>query len=406
MAEDPAETADDSHLPMMERRPWTRRLNRLLPLRFRDVLPQPPPPLPLAHVAEAITPLDIPPSVISPDRDSHLSQADRAGSPLYRIFSSPRNIFGLFRRYYAKNIPTYDPEADISLQDLSNIPAATGHPYSTSQTFYPYPNRTAFRLGDWFWNGGVQKSQASFRELMDIVGDPEFHPSDVQDVKWDQINTQLAAEDEEEWLDEPAGWTQTPVTISVPYQPRRGIPSDPKGGPRNYVVNDFYHRSLVTVIREKLSGSSSSHLFHFEPHELLWQPPSHLDPIRVHGELYTSPAFINAHRELQDSPGQPGCDLPRVVVALMFWSDATQLTAFGSAQLWPLYLFFGNESKYRRCKPSCHLCEHIAYFQKVGLSDILHKLRSSHKFCISCRTHSKSLLLRKQQEERLQVRHL
>jgi hypothetical protein len=49
----------------------------------------------------------------------------------------------------------------------------------------------------------------------------------------------------------------------------------------------------------------------------------------------------------------------------MFWSDSTQLASFGDASLWPLYMFMGNESKYRRCKPSQHLCSHVAYFKKV-----------------------------------------
>ncbi|KJA18100.1 hypothetical protein HYPSUDRAFT_145489 [Hypholoma sublateritium FD-334 SS-4] len=49
----------------------------------------------------------------------------------------------------------------------------------------------------------------------------------------------------------------------------------------------------------------------------------------------------------------------------MFGSDATHLTSFGSAALWPCYMYFGNESKYRRCKPTCNLCNHIAYFQKL-----------------------------------------
>ncbi|KAH7917271.1 hypothetical protein BV22DRAFT_1026716, partial [Leucogyrophana mollusca] len=31
----------------------------------------------------------------------------------------------------------------------------------------------------------------------------------------------------------------------------------------------------------------------------------------------------------------------------------------------PLYVYFGNESKYRRCKPSCNLCAHVAYFQNL-----------------------------------------
>jgi len=49
----------------------------------------------------------------------------------------------------------------------------------------------------------------------------------------------------------------------------------------------------------------------------------------------------------------------------MFASDGTQLTAFSNAKLWPLYLGIGNESKYRRTKPSCRAFEHIAYFETV-----------------------------------------
>ena len=296
--------------------------------------------------------------------DSSLSP--RIGSPLDRNFTTPQNIFGLSRRYPNKNKPLYDPEEHISLQSLSNIPDRTEASHSSSQSFYPYPNRTAFRLGDWFWNGGIQKSQASFHELINIVGDLEFEPADIRNVNWDKINKELATEDGGEWLDEDAGWTRTPVTISVPYQPRRGVSSDSHAGPRDYVIGDFYHRSLISIIREKLSGSRGSHLFHFEPYEVLWKPANNHNPIRIQSELYNSPAFMDAYRELQDSPGEPGCDLPRVVVALMFWSDVTHLTAFGNAKIWPLYLFFGNESKYLRCKPSCHLCEHVAYFQKVG----------------------------------------
>ncbi len=86
---------------------------------------------------------------------------------------------------------------------------------------------------------------------------------------------------------------------------------------------------------------------------------------RVYGELYTSPAFLEAHEEIQTATGEPGCSLPRILIGLMFGSDSTHLTSFGSASLWPCYMYFGNESKYRRCKPSCQLCHHVAYFQKV-----------------------------------------
>lgn len=350
----------------MERRPWTRRSNRRLPLRFRDHLPRPLPSLPPRVTLDPATSLDVQGPSTFTERDEPVSLPTRVGSQICRIFTTPRNIFGLSRKFYGKEAPLEDPEAEITLQDLSNT-SVPHHPLqSAPPTFYPFPNRNAFIMSDWFWNGGVQKSRQSFRELMNILGDPEFKLEDIRDVDWDRVNKVLATDDEGEWVDEDAVWVRTPVTISVPYQPRRGQLSSPQAGPRNYLVEGFYHRNLVDIIREKISGLKDGHFFHIEPYEMLWQPENRRLPIRIQGELYTSPSFIDAHRELQDSPGEPGCELPRVIVALMFWSDGTHLTSFGNAKLWPLYLFFGNESKYRRCKPSCNLCEHVAYFQSVS----------------------------------------
>jgi len=299
------------------------------------------------------------------------------------VFTTERNVFGLFRRYEATQHPSHDPEGCVSPDELSDIPPQN----SPEPLFYPYPNRSSFRLGDWYWNGGVQKSQSGFRELMDIVGDPEFQPADVRDIQWGDIDRVLGS-DQAEWLEEDAGWTSTPVTINVPYQLRRGIEPSPSASPREFTSTGFYHRSIVSVIRERLTDRTGAQHFHYEPYELNWQPGSHSHPARVQGEIYTSPAFIDAHRELQNSPAEPGCDLPRAIIALMFWSDVTHLTSFGDTKLWPLYLCFGNESKYRRSKPSCHACHHVAYFQKV----VKICLRSLFNFLTGCCHHSCSYL--------------
>jgi hypothetical protein len=50
----------------------------------------------------------------------------------------------------------------------------------------------------------------------------------------------------------------------------------------------------------------------------------------------------------------------------MFWSDSTHLANFGTASLWPLYLFFGNLSKWVRSKPRAGACHHVAYLPKVS----------------------------------------
>ncbi|KZP03728.1 hypothetical protein FIBSPDRAFT_904798 [Athelia psychrophila] len=121
-----------------------------------------------------------------------------------------------------------------------------------------------------------------------------------------------------------------------------------------------------TVIKEKLANTGDDQHFHYQPYKLYWEPlPDMETPIRVQGELYTLPAFVEAHNTLQEAPGEPGCSLPRVIAALMFDSDATHLTTSGDAKLWPCYLWFGNKSKYRRSKPTHHLCNHVAYFQTL-----------------------------------------
>ena len=90
--------------------------------------------------------------------------------------------------------------------------------------------------------------------------------------------------------------------------------------------------------------------------------------LKVHciDEVYTSDAHIDAYNELQKQPNKPGCTLEKIILVLMFWSDSTQLANFGTAKVWPLYLFLGNLSKYFRSKPSSGACHHVAYIPSVS----------------------------------------
>ena len=216
------------------------------------------------------------------------------------------------------------------------------------------------------------KSRKSFRRLLEIVGSLKFRSSDIRDTEWTKIDRELGALvvapdvhtsmpwSSLEWLNHDAGWKSTPVMISIPFSRHSVEP-----GPAAYSVRNFYHRSLISVIREKVIDLRDHCAFHYEPYALCWHLLHKTCEMGVHGELFTSKSFIDAHNQLQSSPPEPGCELPRRIVALMFWSNATQLTVFGDVKLWPLYMYFGNESKYTRCQPSAHLCNHVAYFQMV-----------------------------------------
>ncbi|KAG6911067.1 hypothetical protein DXG01_004582 [Tephrocybe rancida] len=303
-------------------------------------------------------------------------------------FTTPSNLFGIFRRFFSVEMPNADPEAYRRQEDLSEVqptqsenddllsPIFDSVLATTAATnYFPYGNHSSFALGEWYWNNGAQKSLSDFRALVNIVSDPEFKPEDVRNAHWTEINKILAGSildddsDNAEWLDD--GWKCSPISIQVPFHQRTK-----RKGTKSFLVGELYHRSIVAVIKERVSQiDSDKEPFYFQPFELLWSgpgrrehppqttvPPPHMC---IHGEHYTSDSFLDAHRELLRSPPEPGCQAPRAIVALMMWSDATHLTAFSEAKLWPAYLFFGNNSKYSRCRPSRHLANHIAYFQKL-----------------------------------------
>lgn len=345
--------------PIAERK--TTRL-RILPKRYQDNPPEPIPGIiPLTGNLPLTEPHNHPTIPLQ-------STQSRIKPEIRQLFKSPRNIFGLSRTYFAHRPPNHDPEGSILPDDFLEPPIIPFQPQSTLQpgteSYHPYPNRNSYLLGHWYWCDGVQKSQQSFQNLLDIVGNPDFDAADIRGIKWSKINNSLEGQVEqpceEEWEDEEFGWIKTPVTISVPFTQHARNP-----GPKNYTTPGFYRRSLVSVIKEKLRNVEDHQHFHYEPYELRWQPQGGNPDVRVYGELYSSPEFIKAHIKLQECPRDSNCDLPRVVLGLMFWSDTTHLTSFGKAQLWPLYMGFGNESKYRRCRPSLHLLNHVAYFEKV-----------------------------------------
>ena len=181
--EQDAEMLADDPRSLAERRP--RRMNRRLPARYRDILPQPPPPPMAAPGLPPLTSEQAPPS--APLSNSGLSSVLPR---TLRFFTTLANSFSLSHRYYGDRLPTHDPEDKTTLQQLTLTPATEDvTERRDSASFYPYPNRSSFLLGDWYWNGGIQKSQESFKELIKIVGAPGFQPEDVSGTRWNFINT-------------------------------------------------------------------------------------------------------------------------------------------------------------------------------------------------------------------------
>lgn len=105
----------------------------------------------------------------------------------------------------------------------------------------------------------------------------------------------------------------------------------------------------------------------YTPHKLFW---TKLDGTEEHvrGELYNSDMWLAEHEAIQNlsiTTPEP-CSLERAIATMMFYSDATHVAQFGQNSVWPVYLYFGNESKYYQRKLTARVCEHVAFLLKAS----------------------------------------
>ncbi|KAJ3517693.1 hypothetical protein NMY22_g13906 [Coprinellus aureogranulatus] len=290
------------------------------------------------------------------DPDAYLSLEDLQDDPVEELFNSLRaDGPQLTESATASGLPIPDAPAEDSLPTTVDAPTAKGPETSApppttnslASSLYPYPNPSSFALGEWYWGGRL-------REIHEIIPETRIYSA-----------SQFEQRDSTEfpWRDDGTSWTKSSVTIDVPFNTRSNTT-----GSQPYTINEFRYRPLVPLIREKLQSAENQQHFHFIPHELRWRAGPNKEDVRVHCELYQSDAFLEAYEEIQSLPREgPDDNLPRCVVGLMFASDATMLAHFGDAKLWPMYMFYANDSKYRRSKMSLHLGEQVAYFEKREL---------------------------------------
>ncbi|KAJ3549152.1 hypothetical protein NMY22_g988 [Coprinellus aureogranulatus] len=290
---------------------------------------------------------------------------------------SRKNGFNLYKVYWTLETRPHDPDLYLSNSDLreddedrlamlsqpGRPPTGSGNPY------HPFPNWSSYKIGDWYWSEGGEKSRESFQRLVNVICDEDFCPADLRRANWKRIDASLAAsefddafgDDESQWAGDGMSWKTASITVEVPFNSTSLRP-----GSKPFTIQDFRFRPLVPLIRAKLENAHASEHFHYVPSELWWERNKGQGESRVYGELYHSDAFLEAYRAVQLLPKEKDeDDLPRCVIALMFASDDTMLASFGDAKLWPVYLCFGNESKYRRSKTSLKLLEEAAYFQSL-----------------------------------------
>ena len=269
-------------------------------------------------------------------------------------FQTAVNSFGLWKEYLYR--PSHDPDALVSVEDLY-LPCAPTIIANSDGQEEPSGNSsnavTTQLLLDWQNTGSSAKSNGEIDRLVhDVLLHPDFRLEQLQTFNATRENKKADADGERSSLLE--SFQLATVNIEVP-SGTRDLP------PQTFPIPGLYYRKIATLIKEAFESPIFLR-FHLSPYKLFRKHPNGEDDERIYSEMYDSDVFLDEHDKVQRAPtDEPNCKREKVVAALMFWSDATHLAAFGTAKLWPIYMHFGNLSKYVRCQPTSGVMKHVAY---------------------------------------------
>ena len=267
--------------------------------------------------------------------------------------------------YHATDSEDSAPSTSTFLSPLQTFYRATTS--ATETLFAPFRNASIYRLMNWFYSSSNTKSMAELNSLVkDVILAPDFEQEHF--VGFSALKEREVMDSHQESGSSPFAfddtWIKGAVEISLPCD---GVKQDEADAPKFSV--EVYYRKVLDVVKAALSEPAAEK-FHTFPFKEFWQPGSGEPEERVYSEIYTGDRWNDEYERIHVTNQKgPHHDLEAFLVGLMIWSDSTSLAQFGNAQLWPIYLYLGNQSKYSRAKPSSFAAHHIAYLPKVlGLS--------------------------------------
>jgi len=329
-----------------------------LPSHLRPAPPQPMPPATL----EVPSPASIPDPELEADTK----------------FITEPNSFGLYQQYTRK--PQTDPEDILTLADLADDDMPEQHhsdavvtetpPSSSVDFFHPFPNATVFRYVTWYLGTSGTLSVVDLDHLAcKVISSDDFNREDLRNftMAWE-----LAQIDKHGSTDVPFaakdGWKKGLVTLHVPKANHRYASESTS---LQFNISGIYYCPLLEVIKAACQNDQAKQ-YHWVPFKLIHQSPSaHL---WAYTDIYNSDAMLEEDAKIRALGRHPDDDANTEVsvLAMLLWSDLTHLATFGTASLWPVYMYVGNLSKYAHGQPNAHAAHHLVYIPSVSVDPYLH----------------------------------
>jgi len=236
--------------------------------------------------------------------------------------------------------------------------------------FYPFPNVTVYQYIKWFQGTSGTLSAADLDCLAcDVISSDDFNPKDLRNFSTAWEMKQL---DEYGSTDVPFtaddDWKKGLVMIHVPNMNHKY--ASESASPQ-FLVSGILYCPLLEVIKAACQ-SSKSEAYHWVPFKLIHQTP--LVYLWAYTDIYNSKSMLEEDAKIRAKGRHPddNPDTEITILAMLFWSDSTHLTNFGTASVWLIYLYFGNLSKYACGRPNACAAHHLAYIPSVSLGPDLY----------------------------------
>ncbi|KAJ3541577.1 hypothetical protein NM688_g6065 [Phlebia brevispora] len=418
----PPEVPPESNPPEFLLPPTRSGRARRPPKIFQDLVPSAAPNqreykhvaqmLPPAHV---LTPDPSPPS----DPSVSLEPTPEPVEPPKPILQTEPDEFGVFRRYYRR--PPRNSDHAACPDDLVDSPDIEPQVQATKEYeqparafrralgkvtqaitdwFAPFLNPTVFRIIHWTYTNSHEKSHDEMNRMVhDVMRAPDFNAADLATFEISR---------EEKRLDgtllcpeglKAEGWR--PVSVKIPLPKEQSCHASIEEVP-TMTIEGIWARSLTKLICELCQDDSVRHV-NFIPFELWHRDPVTGEETRLYSEIYNSKAMLDEDAKIRAQPRNPedGPEVEYVVMPIVFYSDSTRLANFGTASLWPLYLWNYALSKYVNSKQSNFAAHHVAYIPSLPdiLQDFYQKVygtaatKDTLRFCKAELVHAVFLIL-------------
>jgi hypothetical protein len=239
---------------------------------------------------------------------------------------------------------------------------------TTAPYYHPFSNPSAAAMMAAHYSGTPLQSAQKTTLIAHNLGclGSDLNPSDLCNFdiarETKRLDSYLASASETAFHRE-YGWIQSSVRIRLPLDKTKM----PESSAAELEIGDVFHRDIIDVI-SSVYQSDTVQSFNHIPFKQFWKPSKDGPPERLYGEIFSSDVMLNGDEELSKHCAANDLDEPAleaITVPLLLYSDSTHLANFGTASCWPVYMFFGSESKYVRAMPTSSACHHIAYMPSV-----------------------------------------